>query len=67
MLGNKGTPRFQDPDEGEEEEYTRGPVKDLDEDLRNDLNSLQPTRRAAVVDDDDDADETLSYFAKLAE
>ena len=67
VLGNKGTPRFQDPDEGEEEEYTRGPVKDLDEDLRNDLNSLQPTRRAAVVDDDDDADETLSYFAKLAE
>ena len=65
VLGTKGA-RRQDPDEGEEEEYTRGPVKDLDEDLRTELNNLQPTRRAAapVEDDDDDA---LSYFARLAE
>jgi hypothetical protein len=65
VLGNKGTPRYQDPDVADEEEYSRGPAKDLDEDLRSELNSLQPTRRAAapVEDDDDDA---LSYFAKLA-
>ena len=66
VLGNKGTPRYQDPDVADEEEYSRGPVKDLDEDLRTELNSLQPTRRAAapVEDDDDDA---LSYFARLAD
>jgi hypothetical protein len=66
VLGNKGTPRYQDPDVADEEEYSRGPVKDLDEDLRTELNNLQPTRRAAapVEDEDDDA---LSYFARLAE
>ena len=66
VLGNKGTPRYQDPDVADEEEYSRGPAKDLDEDLRSELNNLQPTRRAAapVEDEDDDA---LSYFAKLAE
>jgi len=65
VLGTKGA-RRQDPDEDEEEEYTRGPAKELDEDLRTELNNLQPTRRAAapVEDDDDDA---LSYFARLAE
>jgi hypothetical protein len=66
VLGNKGTPRYQDPDVADEEEYSRGPVKDLDEDLRSELNSLQPTRRAAapVEDEDDDA---LQYFARLAD
>jgi len=66
VLGNKGTPRYQDPDVADEEDYSRGPVKDLDEDLRSELNNLQPTRRAAapVEDEDDDA---LSYFARLAE
>ena len=66
VLGNKGTPRYQDPDVADEEEYSRGPAKDLDEDLRSELNNLQPTRRAAapVEDEDDDA---LSYFARLAE
>ncbi len=65
VLGTKGTPRYQDPEEFDEDN-TRGPVKDLDEDLRSELNNLQPTRRAAapVEDDDDDA---LSYFARLAE
>ena len=66
VLGNKGTPRYQDPDVADEEEYSRGPAKDLDEDLRSELNNLQPTRRAAapVEGEDDDA---LSYFARLAE
>jgi hypothetical protein len=40
-------------------------VKDLDEDLRTELNNLQPTRRAAAVEEDED-DDALSYFAKLA-
>ena len=66
MLGNKGTPRFQDPDEGEEEEYTRGSARELTEDLRSDLNSLQPTRSSSSDDEDED-DDTLSYFARLAE
>src|SRR6056300_918561 len=66
VLGNKGTPRFQDPDEGEEEEYTRGSSRELTEDLRNDLHSLQPTRTVSSSDEDED-DDTLSYFARLAE
>jgi len=66
VLGTKGTPRYQDP-EDLDEDNTRGSVKELDDDLREELSSLKPTRRAAVVDDDDDTDETLSYFAKLAE
>ena len=66
VLGNKGTPRFQDPDEGEEEENTRGSARELTEDLRGELNSLQPTRTVASSDEDED-DDTLSYFARLAE
>ena len=64
VLGNKGTPRYQDPDEGEEEEFTRGSSRELTEDLRSDLNSLQPTRSSSVDEEEDDA---MSYFAKLAE
>jgi len=65
VLGTKGTPRYQDP-EDLDEDNTRGSVKELDDDLREELSSLKPTRRAAapVEDEDDDA---LSYFAKLAE
>ncbi len=66
VLGNKGTPRYQDPDEGEEEEYTRGSSRELTEDLRGELNSLQPTRTVSSADEDED-DDTLSYFARLAE
>ena len=65
VLGTKGTPRYQDPDVADEEEYSRCPVKELDEDLRTELNNLQPTRRAAAVEEDDD--DALSYFARLAE
>ena len=66
VLGSKGTPRYQDPDVADEEEYSRGPVKELDEDLRTELNNLQPTHRAAAVEEDED-DDTLSYFQRLAE
>ena len=65
-LGLKGTPRLQDPDEGEEEEYTRGSSRELTEDLRSDLNSLQPTRTVSSSSEDED-DDALSYFARLAE
>jgi hypothetical protein len=65
VLGNKGTPRFQDPDEGEEEEYTRGSSRELTEDLRGELNSLQPTRSSSADEDEDD--DAMSYFARLAE
>jgi len=65
VLGNKGTPRLQD-EEFEEEENTRGSARELTEDLRNDLNSLQPTRTVASSDEDED-DDAMSYFARLAE
>jgi hypothetical protein len=65
VLGSKGSVRL-DAEEGEEEEYTRGSAKELTEDLRSELNNLQPTRRSAAVEDDED-DDALSYFAKLAE
>jgi hypothetical protein len=64
VLGSKGSHRVDEEVESEEE-YTRGPVKELDADLRSELNNLQPTRRAAVEEDEDD--DALSYFAKLAE
>jgi hypothetical protein len=53
-------------DEVEDEDDSRGSVKDLDEDLRSELNNLQPTRRPVAVQEDDD-DDALSYFARLAE
>jgi hypothetical protein len=63
VLGSKS--RRVDEEVQEEDGY-RGPAPSLDEDLRSQLNNLQPTRRAAVVEEDED-DDALSYFAKLAE
>jgi len=65
-LGLKGTPRLQDLDEGEEEEYTRGSTRELTEDLRDELSSLKPTRTVASSNEDED-DDAMSYFARLAE
>jgi hypothetical protein len=64
VLGSKGTPRYQDP-EDLDEDNTRGSTRELTEDLRSELSNLQPTRRAAAVEEDED-DDALSYFAKLA-
>ena len=50
--------------EVEDEDDYRGPAPSLTEDLRSELNNLKPTRSVAVDDDDD---ESLSYFARLAE
>ena len=63
VLGNKGTPRVQQDEDLEDESEGRGPVKDLTEDIRNELESL-PTSRTVTEEDEDD---TMSYFAKLAE
>jgi hypothetical protein len=54
-------------EEVEDEEDYRGPVKELDDDLRSELNNLKPTRRAPAPVEDDEDDDALSYFAKLAE
>ncbi len=61
VLGSKNT---RIDEEVEEEDNYRGSTKELDDDLRSELNNLKPTRPAPVEEDDDDA---LSYFARLAE
>jgi hypothetical protein len=66
VLGSKGSRRV-DEEVAEEEEYSRGPVKELDDDLRSELNNLQPSRRAAAPAEEDEDDDALSYFARLAE
>jgi hypothetical protein len=38
----------------------------LTDDLREEISNLQPTRRAAAVEEDED-DDALNYFARLAE
>jgi len=67
VLGNKGTPRYQDPEEFDEEENTRGSSRDLTDDLRDELNTLQPTRTVSSSADEDEDDDAMSYFARLAE
>ena len=63
VLGSKTSTRIDE--EVDDEEGYRGPAPSLDDDLRAELNNLQPTRRAVVEEDEDD--DALSYFAKLAE
>jgi hypothetical protein len=63
VLGAKGTPRREDP-EVANEETSRGPVRDLDEDLRSQLNALSSPPALGVDEDEEDA---LSFFQKLAE
>ena len=65
VLGSKGTPRYPDPEDFDEDN-TRGSTRELTEDLREELSNLKPTRRAAAVEEDED-DDALSYFARLAE
>ena len=66
VLGNKGTPRYQDSDDLDEDN-TRGSSRELTEDLRDELSSLKPTRTVSSSSDEDEDDDTLSYFARLAE
>ena len=65
VLGNKDTPRYQDPEEFDEDN-TRGSTRELTEDLRDELSSLKPTRTVASSDEDED-DDAMSYFARLAD
>jgi hypothetical protein len=62
VLGAKST---RIDSEVEDEDDYRGPAPSLTEDLRTELSNLKPTRSVAV-EDDEDSDETLSYFARLA-
>jgi len=64
VLGTKNT---RIDEEVEQEDDYRGSTKELDNDLRSELNNLQPTRRAAAPVEEDEDDDALSYFAKLAE
>jgi hypothetical protein len=66
VLGAKSSVRLDEEVENEEE-YSRGSARDLDDGLRSELNNLQPTRRAAAPVEEDEDDDALSYFAKLAE
>ena len=59
-----GTKSVRLDEEVEDEDNFRGTAPSLDDDLRSELNNLKPTRSVAVDDEDDD---TLSYFARLAE
>jgi len=63
VLGAKGSARL-DEEVSDEEEYSRGSTSELDDDLRSQLNNLKSTQSAPTEDEDDD---TLSYFARLAE
>ena len=63
VLGTKASRRT-DEEVNDEDDY-RGSAPSLTEDLRVELNSLKSSRSVAVDDDEDD--ESLSYFAKLAE
>ena len=75
VLGNKGTPKFQDQETVEEEEefraQNRGDSNPVPQSMKNELDSLSegrdfnsPDITGSSSEDDDDA---LSYFAKLAE
>ena len=71
VLGNKGTPRFQDQETVEEEEQfrheNRGEAAPMPQSMRNELNSLSDGRDFNIPDNSDDEDDTLSYFQRLAE
>jgi len=61
-----GTKTSRVDEEVEDEDDSRGSTRELTSDLREEINNLQPTRRAAAVQEDED-DDALSYFARLAE
>ena len=75
VLGNKGTPRFQDQETVEEEEQfrreNRGEAEPMPQSMRDELNSLSDGRDFNSPDitssSSDDEDDTLSYFQRLAE
>jgi hypothetical protein len=76
VLGIKGTPKFQDQESIEEEEefraQNRGEVKSMPQSMKNELDSLSEGRDfnspdISLSNSSDEDDDTLSYFARLAE
>ena len=68
VLGNTTSSRRPVAEEVENEDDFRGPARDLDEGLRSELNNLN--REPVAVGGgyaDEDEDDALSYFQKLAE
>jgi len=71
VLGVRGVPKSQDPElVAEEEEWEaertgKLSAPELTSDLRSELNSLGSTKSSSYDEDEDD--DTLSYFARLAE
>jgi hypothetical protein len=65
VLGSGNSRRAPVDEEVEDEDDFRGPVRDLDDDLRSELNSLSSSARSSS--DDEEEDDTLSYFQRLAE
>jgi hypothetical protein len=63
VLGSKTSTHIDE--EVENEENYRGPIKELDDDLRIELTSLKTTRSSPDPIDDEE-DDALSYFSKLA-
>jgi len=65
VLGARGAvPRIDE--EVDDEDNYRGSTRELTEDLRDELSSLKPTRTVSSSDEDED-DDAMSYFARLAE
>jgi len=64
VLGSKANVRLDE--EVNDEDNTRGSARELTEDLRDELSSLKPTRTVSSSDEDED-DDAMSYFARLAE
>ena len=67
VLGTGSSNRRVDPEVADEEDGFAAPLTD---DLREELNSLTPTRTATVSSsssDEDEDDDALSYFQRLAE
>ena len=64
VLGTKNT---RIAEEVEDEDDYRGSTRELTEDLREELSNLKPTRRATAPVEDNEDDDALSYFARLAE
>ncbi len=74
VLGNKGTPKFQDQESIQEEEefrqQNRGSSESMPQSMREELNSLSDGRdfnSSDITKSSTEDDDTLSYFAKLAE
>ena len=63
VLGSKVSSRVDE--EVEDEDGNRGSESELDDDIKSQLNNLKPSRSVSSYDEDED--ESLNYFAKLAE